>query len=79
MSPVSKTPGLISSADAAVKGPVELSAAQDGPSGTTSPATVPSVNRDGRDPIIPTLKPGKLIPGPEDWRALERRASSFRA
>jgi hypothetical protein len=32
----------------------------------------------GRFITVPNLNPGKLIPGPEDWRALERRASSFR-
>jgi hypothetical protein len=28
---------------------------------------------------VPNLNSGKLIPGPDEWRALERRASSFRA
>jgi len=27
----------------------------------------------------PRLNPGKTIPGPDEWRALERRATSFRA
>jgi hypothetical protein len=27
----------------------------------------------------PRLNEGKTIPGPDEWRALERRASSFRA
>jgi hypothetical protein len=27
----------------------------------------------------PRLNQGKTIPGPDEWRALERRASSFRA
>jgi hypothetical protein len=27
---------------------------------------------------VPNLNPGKLIPGRDEWRALERRASSFR-
>jgi hypothetical protein len=28
---------------------------------------------------MPCMNPGKAIPGPDEWRALERRASSFRA
>lgn len=28
---------------------------------------------------MPCMNPGKSIPGPDEWRALERRASSFRA
>jgi hypothetical protein len=27
---------------------------------------------------LPRLNAGKSIPGPDEWRALERRASSFR-
>ena len=27
---------------------------------------------------MPRLRDGKILPGPDEWRALERRASSFR-
>jgi hypothetical protein len=78
MSPVTPTPGLESIAAATLKGAAGLSA-----SGASLDAVgvvaaaYPTVTTDAATGL-PNLNPGKLIPGRDEWRALERRASSFR-
>jgi hypothetical protein len=41
--------------------------------------TVGMANTANTTVAMPCMNPGKAIPGPDEWRALERRASSFRA
>jgi hypothetical protein len=86
MSPVTSTPGLKPQADASPKGPVELSAhaatAHSPVHSTvhsTAQATAAQPNAGTVRDALPVFNPGKPIPSLEEWRALERRASSFRA
>lgn len=83
MSPVTPTPGLNLSATTAPKGPVGLSAgAISQPASTAGAKTMSGATGDCQMTAqtgVPSLNHGKLIPGPDEWRALERRASSFRA
>ena len=87
MSPVTPTPGLESIAAATLKGAAGLSAggvsldagvhaATANPTVTTDAMT--DAATDAAATGVPNLNPGKLIPGRDEWRALERRASSFR-
>ena len=87
MSPVTPTPGLESIAAATLKGAAGLSAggvsldagvhaATANPTVTTDATT--DAATDAAVTGVPNLNPGKLIPGRDEWRALERRASSFR-
>jgi hypothetical protein len=75
MSPVTPTPGLESIAAATLKGAAGLSAS--GASLDAVAAAYPTVTTDAATGL-PNLNPGKPIPGRDEWRALERRASSFR-
>jgi hypothetical protein len=89
MSPVTSTPGLKPAADASPKGPVELSV-QGAPVPQSAPKPVPATAASMVQPTnadmnsgtlcdaLPALNAGKPIPSLEEWRALERRASSFR-
>jgi hypothetical protein len=93
MSPVTSTPGLKPAADASPKGPVELSV-QGAPVPQSAPKPVPAtvlstaasmvqptiaeMNSGTLCDALPALNAGKPIPSLEEWRALERRASSFR-
>jgi hypothetical protein len=86
MSPVTSTPGLKPHADASPKGPVELSAhaatahsPAHSPAQATAQATAAQPNAGTVRDALPVFNPGKPIPSLEEWRALERRASSFRA
>lgn len=74
MSPVTPTPGLNSIPTATSKGAAGVS-----PFGNTVGPAPAMATTDLRTVTVPNLNPGKLIPGPDEWRALERRASSFRA
>ncbi|MCX5651596.1 MAG: hypothetical protein NTU45_09445 [Planctomycetota bacterium] len=83
MSPVTPTPGLESIAAATLKGAAGLSAG--GVSldagvhaATANPTVTTDATTDATATGVPNLNPGKLIPGRDEWRALERRASSFR-
>ena len=91
MSPVTPTPGLESIAAATLKGAAGLSAggvsldavvhaATANPTVTTDATTdaMTDATTDAAATGVPNLNPGKLIPGRDEWRALERRASSFR-
>ncbi len=83
MSPVTPTPGLESIAAATLKGAAGLSAGGVSLDAGVHAATAnPTVTTDPRTDAaatgVPNLNPGKLIPGRDEWRALERRASSFR-
>ncbi len=42
-------------------------------------AGVPAASTAQASIVMPSMNAGKSIPGPDEWRALERRASSFRA
>jgi hypothetical protein len=78
MSPVTPTPGLESIAAATLKGAAGLSAGGVSLDAVGDVAAAyPTVTTDAA-PGLPNLNPGKLIPGRDEWRALERRASSFR-
>jgi hypothetical protein len=78
MSPVTPTPGLESIAAATLKGAAGLSASGASLDAVGDVAAAyPTVTTDAV-PGLPNLNPGKLIPGRDEWRALERRASSFR-
>lgn len=79
MSPVTPTPGLESIAAATLKGAAGLSAGGVSLDAGVHAATAnPTVTTDAAAAGVPNLNPGKLIPGRDEWRALERRASSFR-
>ena len=67
MSPVTPTPGLTPTPAATTKGAAAPSTEPSGPQAT-----------DATKPFVPNLCSGKAVPGPDEWRALERRASSFR-
>ena len=46
-----------------------------------TPALTPATSRStsaSSSSTAPRLHEGKTVPGPDEWRALERRASSFR-
>jgi hypothetical protein len=90
MSPVTSTPGLKPQADGSPKGPVELSAhaatahspvhsTVHSTAQATAQATAAQPNAGTVRDALPVFNPGKPIPSLEEWRALERRASSFRA
>jgi hypothetical protein len=52
--------------------PKEVATAVSNPGHTTGLTT------DSQAVCVPNLSCGKPVPGPDEWRALERRASSFR-
>ena len=47
-------------------------------SGRDASTAIDSANQTGTNGSWATLNPSKPHPGPDDWRALERRASSLR-
>jgi hypothetical protein len=91
MSPVTPTPGLTTTSAVAPKGsagvstddatapaamPKEVATAVSNPGHTTGHTT--GLTTDSQAVCVPNLSCGKPVPGPDEWRALERRASSFR-
>jgi hypothetical protein len=83
MSPVTPTPGLTTTSAVAPKGSAGVSTDD-----ATAPAAMPKEvatavsnpghTTDSQAVCVPNLSCGKPVPGPDEWRALERRASSFR-
>ena len=45
---------------------------------TGGPTVMTTDNSTTTEPCWANLNPGKPLPGPDEWRALERRASLFR-
>ena len=45
---------------------------------TGGPTVMTTDNSTTAEPCWANLNPGKPLPGPDEWRALERRASLFR-
>ena len=78
MSPATPTPGINPIPTATPKGPAAVSVPGVAAMSAAGTAGSAAATTDGPTVTVPSLNAGKLVPGSEEWRALERRASSVR-